>query len=101
MNYHYQNLAFLSDCLTAKPMWLVTEKAGRDGQVAKEQDQKKHKSLYKQNQKRNGYVLLPNAINASELSAMLEVFNQNMCKRRDLSYEHSMQLAIDTQFNIQ
>lgn len=62
MNSHYQNLAFLSDCLTAKPMWLATEKAGRDGEVAEEQDQKKHKSLYEWNQNRNGYVLLPNVI---------------------------------------
>lgn len=56
----------LHSCLTAfsqaKPMWLVTEKAGWDGYVAKEQDQKKHKSLYKWNQTRNGDVLLPNVI---------------------------------------
>lgn len=62
MNSHYQNLAFLSDCLTAKPMWLAAEKAAQDGEVVEEQDQKKHKSLYKWNQNRNGYVLLPNVI---------------------------------------
>lgn len=83
-------------------MGLVIEKVGWDGWVAKEQDQKKHKSLYKWDHSRNGYVLLPNVISMPQNLALdLEVFNQNICERWDLSYKHYVYLVTDTKFNIQ